>query len=137
MGRSVVSQIDRLFVYGTLMRGECRHGALGGRRNVAEIEPAEVTGRLVDCGSYPGLLPVATGRVVGELVRVLDVEGTLAKLDRIEGYLGEGVPGSLYHRVVVDARAESGRTLTAWTYVLVEPDGLPEIPSGSWKERAG
>ncbi len=129
-----MSEPDRLFVYGTLMRGECRHGALGGRKNVAEIEPAEVTGRLVDCGSYPGLVRAPAGTVAGELVRVRDVERTLAKLDRIEGYLGEDVPGSLYHRVLVEARAESGRTLTAWTYVLVEPGELPEIPSGSWKE---
>ena len=135
----MAGEVDRLFVYGTLMRGECRQGALGGRRNVVEVEEADVAGRLVDCGSYPGLVPDdgSGRRVSGEVVRVRDAAATLARLDRIEDYRGESVPGSLYLRVLVEARLESGGVATAWTYVLADPKRFPEIPSGSWRARRG
>ncbi len=119
------------------MRGECRHGALGSRRNVLEIEAAEVAGRLVDCGAYPGFVedPDSRRRVVGEIVRIRDVNETLERLDRIEGYRGEGVPGSLYRRTVIDVRTASGASERAWIYVLAAPEGFPEIASGAWSTR--
>jgi gamma-glutamylcyclotransferase (GGCT)/AIG2-like uncharacterized protein YtfP len=133
----VIESIDWLFVYGTLMSGDSRHVALGGRANVLSVEPAEVWGRLVDCGSYPGFVndPDSGARVLGELIRVRDVRETLARLDRIEGFLSEDLPGSLYHRTLVEARTATGRKQVAWIYVLAEPEGLPEIPSGSWRDR--
>jgi gamma-glutamylcyclotransferase (GGCT)/AIG2-like uncharacterized protein YtfP len=128
---------DYLFVYGTLMRGECRHETLGGSDTVLAVEEAEVTGRLVDCGSYPGFVrDPACGRVVrGELVRVRETKELLARLDLVEGYLGEGVPGSLYHRTLVEARSGDGVTVTAWIYELVEPEGFPDVESGCWRSR--
>jgi gamma-glutamylcyclotransferase (GGCT)/AIG2-like uncharacterized protein YtfP len=134
----VLEGIDWLFVYGTLMRGECRHGALGGRMNVLEVEPAEVPGRLVNCGTYPGFLndPGGGSVVKGELVRMRDVKETLALVDRIEGFLGDAQPDSLFDRTLVEARTATGRTQLAWIYVLADPTGFPEIPSGSWRDRA-
>jgi gamma-glutamylcyclotransferase (GGCT)/AIG2-like uncharacterized protein YtfP len=131
-------EIDRIFVYGTLMRGEARHGALGGRRNLLSIEPASVAGRLVDCGAYPGLLldAEAGARVTGEVVRVRDVAATLSRLDGIEGYRGPHRPGSLYRRELVVAWSVGGAATPAWTYVLADARNFPSIDGGDWRHRS-
>ena len=82
-----------VFVYGTLMRGECRHGALAGQIFVghATTQPHY---RLYHCGSYPALVEVAAGtgnRIEGEVYRVS--AACLAELDEIEG-----VDEGLYER---------------------------------------
>lgn len=79
-----------VFVYGTLMRGECRHEALAGQTFVgrATTQPHY---RLYNCGSYPALVEVAAGsgnRIEGEVWRIS--AGCLARLDEIEG-VAEGL----------------------------------------------
>lgn len=82
-----------VFVYGTLMRGECRHGALAGQTYVgrATTQPHY---RLYNCGSYPALVKVADGSghcIEGELWQV--DHACLQQLDDIEG-----VDEGLYER---------------------------------------
>lgn len=77
-----------IFVYGTLMRGGCRAGALADAefRGDARTNPCY---RLYDCGSYPGLVDALAGvSVTGELWSVSDV--CLLRLDEIEG-VAEGL----------------------------------------------
>lgn len=73
-----------VFVYGTLMRGECRHAALADQEflGTAVTQPHY---RLYDCGSYPGLVEAAIdsgNRIAGEVWRVS--ADCLARLDEIE-----------------------------------------------------
>lgn len=72
-----------LFVYGTLKRGEPRHGYLAGQRFVG-ISRTRPLYRLYDLGDYPGLVERAGGvSIEGEL---WEVDGEcLARLDRVEG----------------------------------------------------
>lgn len=82
-----------VFVYGTLMRGECRHGALAGQQFVG-LATTRPHYRLYHCGTYPALVKVAPGsgnRIEGEVYRVS--AECLARLDEIEG-----VDEGLYER---------------------------------------
>ena len=72
----------RLFIYGTLKRGHCRHFALSGQQFLGEVQTA-VGYRLYDCGEYPGLVRDPAGiSISGELWAV--DEECLARLDEIE-----------------------------------------------------
>jgi gamma-glutamylcyclotransferase (GGCT)/AIG2-like uncharacterized protein YtfP len=132
-------EIDAVFVYGTLMRGESRFSAL------AVHEPTCILtgygpGTLYDLENYPGL--VLTGQrellVEGEFVQFERVEDALHALDAIEGFRGFGRPGSLYERTLVDVEVGEDRPRTAWTYVLPEaPSDVRAIPSSSWREERG
>ena len=77
--------MTRLFIYGTLKRGECRAHHMLGQRYVGEARTAPRY-RMVHCGSYPGLVDVGEERgraIEGELWQV-DAEG-LKRLDIVEG----------------------------------------------------
>ena len=71
----------RLFVYGTLMKGEHHHEVLKEASFVglAETEPHF---DLVQVDYYPALLSQGTTRIIGELYEVDDA--TLAQLDELE-----------------------------------------------------
>lgn len=128
--------VSALFVYGTLMRGELRHPMIAARAPL-RVAPASVAGRLVDLGEYPGLVPCARGgRVRGELVELEDAREALEELDEVEDFLGYGAPGSLYRRVVVEARTDDGASALAWAYrYLGAHERASEIASGDWRAR--
>lgn len=81
--------MPRLFVYGTLKRGDVRAGALAGQNFLGEAW-TEPQYRLFDCGEYPALVEVAIDgiRVQGELYDVSP--DRLAMLDEVEG-VAEGL----------------------------------------------
>ena len=83
-----------IFVYGTLKRGGCRAGLLAGQTMIGEAA-TEPWYRMVDCGSYPGLIDAASGvSIMGELWAV--DAACLKALD-----LAEGVAEGLYERRTV------------------------------------
>jgi gamma-glutamylaminecyclotransferase len=111
--------VERLFVYGTLMRAGGNHGLLGG----APFGGASRTApgfSLVDLGAYPGMVRGGTAAVAGELFRV--DRRVLAGLDRFEGH------PHLFRRVRVPL-ADGGE---AFAYLLdpAHAEGLPAIPMG-------
>ncbi len=134
-----VPGLDALFVYGTLLRGEPRRPLLDAH-GVRCTLLAETTGRLLDCGSYPGLViePDSNLQVQGELVRSDDIESLLRELDRVEGCLGFGHPDSLFERRLVVVHVGDGRTRDAWSYVArrAAGDGVP-IVGGDWRAHLG
>ena len=112
--------MQRVFVYGTLKRGFCRHPALSAQKflGVATSAPGF---RLFDMGSYPGMIAADDGiSIEGELY---EVDGScLAELDIIEG-----VDQGLYGR-------ESIQLLAPWddqpalTYIYLQStEGHVEI----------
>jgi gamma-glutamylcyclotransferase (GGCT)/AIG2-like uncharacterized protein YtfP len=93
-----------LFTYGTLMRGYGLHRVLA--PGATAIGEATARGRLLDLGSYPGLIEGA-GRVQGEIYRLDDPE-LLRVLDREEGY-------NFVRRRAIVTLAD-GRRVRAWLY---------------------
>lgn len=96
---------NRLFVYGTLKRGECRE-SMWPRRPLA-VRVAYVLGSLYDLGEYPGLWcgdEQPDEWVAGELWTIADddLDVTLRVLDEIEQTDQPGCV-NLYDRILVRA----------------------------------
>ncbi len=117
--------VARVFVYGTLLKGEGNHRLLSGARLVGAAR-TRVEFTFHDLGGCPGLVRYSTLQpqaVVGELYDV-DAE-TLASLDRLEGH------PRFYRRTEIEL--EDGSKVQ--TYVLpTDYASRPVIQSGSWRE---
>lgn len=115
---------SRVFVYGTLKRGQCREGCWPAKP--LSIAEGQLSGVLFDLGPFPGLQE-GSGRVSGEVWEFAadDMPAVLAALDAIEGYSNS--PADLYRRVTKSVDLGNA-TVTAWTYVLCcVPAGSPRI----------
>ena len=132
-------EVDGLFVYGTLLRGESRFSLLEPFGLQCALM-ATTRGRLVDLDAFPGLLAGENGGdlVQGEFLRFRDIGGVLRRLDHVEGFNGFGRPGSLYRRDLIEVDVGDGRIRRAWTYRLEEfPTDARLIPSGDWRKHQG
>jgi gamma-glutamylcyclotransferase (GGCT)/AIG2-like uncharacterized protein YtfP len=130
---------DRLFAYGTLLRGESRHPIVE-RLGLLDLEPARAPGRLIHLGTYPGLLLAddPSDMVRGELLTLRDPSQALPLLDAVEGFYRFGAPDSLYRRALLRAVADSGSDSLTWTYIYNgDAAGARRIPSGDWRQRRG
>jgi len=133
------SKPDGFFFYGTLLRGESRFHLLK-KFGIKCVILAEMPGRLINLGDYPGLvdLGVTDSFVQGEFVRLENVEKAIDSLDTIEGFRGFCKNGSLYRRTVVEVHVGDGRTRRAWTYSLNSDYSSGSIiPSGDWRHHKG
>jgi gamma-glutamylaminecyclotransferase len=73
----------RLFIYGTLKRGQPRHGFLAGQTFIAVARTRPVY-RLYHLGDYPGLVKRANGLAIEGELWAID-EACLKRLDQVEG----------------------------------------------------
>jgi len=128
---------DRLFVYGTLMRGFDHPMAQLLSRSADCLGAARCQGRLYLIKHYPGLLlSDDPGEIVfGELYRLRDRDALLGEFDMYEA-CGEGFPEPTeYLRKMLQVTEEDGTASEAWTYVYNWPvTGLPRIASGKFLE---
>jgi len=115
------SERVRLFVYGTLMRGERAHDRLRAAQYLGEFRTTPGY-RLLDLVEYPGLVRGGDDAVEGELYAV-DTR-TLAALDAFEdvprGYTREEVElvgaGLAFVYLLTPALAAGARPLGAWSW---------------------
>jgi gamma-glutamylcyclotransferase (GGCT)/AIG2-like uncharacterized protein YtfP len=128
---------DRLFVYGTLMRGFDHPMARLLGANADFLGGATCRGRLFLIKHYPGLvLSDAPSDIVhGELFSLRASDEMLAEFDMYEA-CGEGFPEPTeYLRKLIGVTLADGTTEQAWTYVYNWPvTGLPQIASGRFLE---
>ncbi|HWX59000.1 gamma-glutamylcyclotransferase family protein [Bradyrhizobium sp.] len=140
---------DRLFVYGTLMRGFDHPMARLLSANADFLGQARCRGRLYLIKHYPGLVPSnEAGDIVhGELYRLRARDDMLREFDMYEA-CGEGFeqPTEYLRRLLsvalADGTAAEARTeawteswIDAWSYVYNWPVGhLPRIASGRFLE---
>jgi len=97
----------KVFVYGTLMRGEDNHDLFLSESKF--IGYAELAGYgLYNVSSYPGIVPECNEKVKGEVYEV--DQQTLARLDWLED------EGELYIRREVEVDTSEGR-LKAYAYI--------------------
>lgn len=131
------SQIDSLFVYGTLMRGEKRHSLLA-KGQLACILLSETFGTLIDVGDYPALLLKETSElkmVQGEFCRFSNVSDAFNDLDAVEGFKGYVSLNNLFIRTIIHVGMLDGRIRTAWVYVWWSSNVTePIIKSNDWRE---
>jgi gamma-glutamylcyclotransferase (GGCT)/AIG2-like uncharacterized protein YtfP len=134
---------DRLFVYGTLMRGFDHPMAQLLSANADFLGQAQCRGRLYLVKHYPGLVlsddPAEV--VFGELYRLRQADELLREFDMYEA-CGEGFPEPTeYVRRMLKLTLSSGsasepQVLEAWTYIYNWPVAhLPRIASGRFMEK--
>jgi gamma-glutamylcyclotransferase (GGCT)/AIG2-like uncharacterized protein YtfP len=114
----------RLFVYGTLMRGEAYHHRLMEQRPFLGKAKTEAAFELVDLGEYPGLVAGGATAVVGELFE-MDA-ATLKVVDQLEGH------PHLYQRTEI--RLEDGSMALAYLLPAAARGRYPVIPGGDWRQ---
>ena len=124
---------DRLFVYGTLMRGYVHPMARLLSANADFVGPATCRGRLYLVKHYPGLVLSGdpTDIVFGELYRLRECEAMLREFDMYEA-CGEGfAQPTEYLREMLQVALDDGAVSEAWSYVYNWPlTQLPRIASG-------
>jgi len=128
------SALCRVFVYGTLRRGEKNHRRyLAGRYR--SCTPATLRGRLFfePREGYPYLVP-ASGIVHGEVFELdpATAAATLRKLDRLEDYDPDDETGSLYLRREADALLADGSTVRVWVYFWNGPEIGQPVAGGDF-----
>jgi gamma-glutamylcyclotransferase (GGCT)/AIG2-like uncharacterized protein YtfP len=127
---------DRLFVYGTLMRGFDHPMAQLLTRSADFIGEARCRGRLYLVKHYPGLVlsDDPNDVVFGELYRLRRPAELLREFDMYEA-CGEGfAEPTEYVRRTLSVTVEDGAA-EAWTYIYNWPVAhLPQIASGRFLE---
>ena len=121
---------DHIFFYGTLMRGF----DLRRRTNIDQWYrgSGEVAGRLYDLGSYPVLVP-GSGRVRGEVYRMLATAPLLQCVDRVEAFRTQDSERSEYLRRPSRAVLDDGTSVRVWVYVYNRTlDGCDLIETGDY-----
>jgi gamma-glutamylcyclotransferase (GGCT)/AIG2-like uncharacterized protein YtfP len=124
---------DRLFVYGSLMRGFDHPMARLLSANADFVGEAKCRGRLYLVKHYPGLVlsDDPADIVCGELYRLREREAMLREFDMYEA-CGEGfAQPTEYLREMLQVALDDGAVSEAWTYVYNwPPTQLPRIASG-------
>ena len=128
---------DRLFVYGTLMRGFDHPMAKLLSRSADFLGEAQCRGRLYLIKHYPGLVlsEEPDDIVFGELYRLRARDELLGEFDMYEA-CGAGFPEPTeYVRQMLNVTRGDGSADEAWTYIYNWPvTGLPRIASGKFLE---
>lgn len=114
----------RLFAYGTLARGEVRHGLLHRARFMGEVRTA-ARYTLLDLGPCPAMMQGGSVSVWGELYVIDGL--TVAMLDRYEWH------PRWYRRETVSL--QNGETALGYLIAPGRLRGLPRIESGDWRLR--
>ena len=129
---------DRLFVYGTLMRGFDHPMAQLLSRGADFIGEARCRGRLYLVKDYPGLVlsDDPADIVFGELFRLRRPSELLREFDMYEA-CGEGFAAPTeYIRQMLPVTLEDGAVSEAWTYIYNWPVAhLPRIASERFLEK--
>ncbi len=128
-------EINKVFVYGTLMRDMSNHHLI--EPFIRHLETAKTIGQVYDLPyGYPAMVS-GHEEVWGEIIELNDVEEALEVLDRLEGYSGVDSPRNLYNRTVQVIYTMSGKTEEAYVYFWANPEALNQLGTQikcSWKK---
>jgi gamma-glutamylcyclotransferase (GGCT)/AIG2-like uncharacterized protein YtfP len=121
----------RIFVCGSLRRGESNHDRFAGFGDTL-IATGTVAGVLLkDLGTYPAMIPSSNplDRVVGEVYEITDSLGeVIDRFERDEGYEAHPV-------TVLDESREVPTQMEAEAYFFAHPDrlaGHETVEGGDW-----
>ena len=120
-------ELKKVFVYGTLKKGQYNHRVIGGATFIADTATVDSDYTMYHLGGYPGVVQNGgKDRIYGELYEVNDV--IFNKLDGLEGY------PDFYDRKII--KTEHGE---AWIYIYNHANsegGVAQrniIEGGVWK----
>ena len=113
----------KVFVYGTLRKGQYNHSRLDFAKLIEEID--YINGEMYNYGSFPAITLESDNRVIGEVYEV--DENILRSLDSLEGY------PSFYDRK--DVVTEKGHKVFVYFMEQEKVERLDKIGSGDWLKR--
>ena len=123
---STLNSCNRLFIYGTLMKGIQTGMSLYLHSNSRLLSNARLSGYLYDVGAYPAVIydKNAVSSIEGEVVEIDETEKVLAVLDEYEGLE--------YERKLLPV--QTGTEISpCWVYIYVaEIKNLRLIESGDY-----
>ncbi|WP_257958823.1 gamma-glutamylcyclotransferase [Bacillus sp. V3-13] len=124
-----MTDMIKIFVYGTLRKHEDNHIYIEGSKCIAE--QGWVYGELYDTGlGYPAVKPSLESKTYGEIFEITAEQ--LKEVDQLEGFV-EGAKDNLYERVIQTVHTDKG-TVDAYIYISERMDMLGEpILDGDWK----
>ena len=128
------SEINKLFVYGSLRSGFRTTAYHYMAKYFHLMGEATVQGRLYDQGQYPVAVPTEEERfLTGELYQLNNLSEftwVIGQLDDYEGVNAEEGKKPVYKREIVNVLLND-RHIPAWIYWFNDTiDGFPEIESG-------
>ena len=129
---------DRLFVYGTLMRGFDHPMARLLSRSADFVGEARCRGRLYLVKHYPGLVESdePADIVFGEVYRLRARDELLREFDMYEACGADFPEPTQYVRKMLPVALDDGAASEAWTYIYNWPVAhLPRIASGRVLEK--
>jgi gamma-glutamylcyclotransferase (GGCT)/AIG2-like uncharacterized protein YtfP len=129
--------LDRLFVYGTLMRGFDHPMSLLLSRETDFAGSARCQGQLFLIRHYPGLVASDNPHdvVSGEVFVLRQPQELLKTLDDYEQCGANFPQPNEYRREACSITLDDGSTVEAWTYLYNWPvAGMPRIASGRFLE---
>jgi gamma-glutamylaminecyclotransferase len=122
----------RVFVYGSLMRGQGNHRLMAGARFLSQARIKADRYRMISLGGFPGLVAWGDGPAIAGEAYEAGPE-VMERLDRLEGH------PDFYHREPVALEGESSGSAIA--YVLTGPlqpwHGREFVESGDWRAHRG
>ena len=122
----MLNDLYKVAVYGTLRKGNGNNVLLSNSKMVGTVFTAP-NYQMFSLGGFPGIRS-GNKRVLVEVYEVDDA--TLSRLDRLEGYRGEG-ESNFYERELTE-------TALGTTYIYTLDDDryekCPTIESGNWNE---
>ncbi len=129
---TVISTLNYIFVYGTLMKQESRNGILE-QYSAEFLGQNSITGKLLHLSNFPGMIHDDNSEISGELYHCQEIGECLSKLDWIEGFYGYNSNDSLFTRIITKVNDENNPKW-AWTYKYNGESGKI-IKSGDWRAR--
>lgn len=118
----------KLFVYGTLCRGEKNHHVMNGA--ICIVERATINAKMYDTKrGYPAIKVEPNSVVVGEVYEVPN--DMWPALDELEGFTGNQEI-DLYNKIKINVLTEVGLIETFVYTVCDETLKTIHIPSGDW-----
>jgi gamma-glutamylcyclotransferase (GGCT)/AIG2-like uncharacterized protein YtfP len=129
------SEVDVLFVYGTLRRG-CRNHKVLRKSHGRFLAEGQIGGTLFDMGEFPGATRDGrtAARVWGEVYSLPNPGRALKLLDKLEAFDADSPESSLFLREITTVTLADGRRVQAWIYWLRELRGKRRrLASGEYR----
>ena len=126
--------LEKLFVYGTLRRGQANEFALKLAQESIFVNFARIKGLIYRQDFYPVLIQSFENEwVIGQLLILKNPKQTFDWLDQYEDVDHQNPNNSLYQREIIQVFFENGQSELAWTYVFCKSvAGLNLIKSGDF-----
>lgn len=130
----------KVFVYGSLLENFYNYNKyLVGK--VEEKSYGRTMGKLYHLKNegYPAMIR-GKDFIYGEIFEVYDWDITVARLDELEGYYGEGNPHNLYNKTLIEVEVLPGKSkelVYAYLYNCKDELKLAKeiyLPEGNWRK---